>query len=212
MNARDVGIGLVLGALVGGIGTWVARLAGPEPVVFGSTPAAVVLPVVAEVCPPCPACDEVAPDAIAGVIEAQDAQIRGLSQTAFGTPLSWPAPAVQAEMVAKIRETLEGCGPEVQAVETDCSEPPCLVALSLGAKQAGDVMDLCPAWKENLGFRGYASRQKTCPDGSVQNFTVMYATSPAVYRAATDAPEAGENEEIRDRIRKEDLAAAFVCR
>lgn len=113
------------------------------------------------------------------MIAAQDSQLRALSQTAFGTPLSWPAATDRAQMEATVRETLAACSPEVEALETDCSEPPCLVALGLG---------------------------------SLQYFAVMVATDPDRYRPRGAAAEAGENEQIRNRTRTEDLGGTFACR
>ncbi len=207
---RDVALGavggLVTGWLLGRVGgsAPVAAVAAVAPVAEAGAPARVGVADPAAR-PDLPQVD------LAALVAAQDAQIRQLSEVAFGRPLLWPDGAALA-LEQEIRATIAECGDDVRLVGTECSEPPCLVTLDLGADSTGKITETCPTMTERLGFRGYSTRQVPCADGSHHNLMVLYVGEHALYRSANpDLEDFSENEGTRMRVRTDDLEETLTC-
>ncbi|MEQ1567352.1 MAG: hypothetical protein ABMA64_17045, partial [Myxococcota bacterium] len=126
-----------------------------------------------------------------------------LSEEAFGVAAIWSDPAERERVESAIDEGLAGCPPAVELLESDCSEPPCLVALSIGDLRLNDLDEVCPSWGA-LGVRGSRSQPLRC-DGADRQFTVVQVTAGARF---SGTPEA------RARIvtRQAALADVFTCR
>lgn len=210
MGLRDAALGalggLLLGWVLGGMGA--GRNAAVQ--LVRTSPAAE--------CPPAPECPPTAPRVAAtgdaaALLAAQEAQIRDLSVEAFGRPLAWPEPGDRDAADAAFRAALtEACAPGVRLVEAECSEPPCLFALDLGAgKESLD--EVCPTLWERAGLSSYSSMQRPCGDGGFRLFTVMHGSDQATRTAAEAVPgvDPGENQRTRVRIRTKDLMDTFAC-
>src|SRR5687767_3538385 len=120
MAFRDLGVGLLCGVLLGVYLGWALGPSRPWRARSSITACARAAPACRGACPPTQA---PAPVNAAAVIEAQDEQLRALSELAFGRPLVWPDPELPTEVEASLAEALASCAPGIALVETDCSEP-----------------------------------------------------------------------------------------
>jgi hypothetical protein len=196
VGRRELGVGLVCGALVGLYLGWGFGPNRPwEPSFTAAARAS-----------PRGACPEVpeAPRDAASVIEAQDRQIRALSDLAFGRPLVWPDPELPARVEQALEEAVATCAPGVTLVETDCSEPPCLAAFDLDAETT--VSEQCP----DVPRSGWKSARIPCPDGP-HWLHVVEVGSP--HREANEVEDLDFGENLFDRVqdRSRDLFRAFTC-
>lgn len=218
MSLRDAGFGLLGGLLVGALaglalGVRLTSLPAAEAVVPPTPP--VSGPV--QACPPWPApAPDGTADDLTAVLRAQEDQIRGLSDAAFGRPLVWPDPAVREEVEQDLRESISECAPEVRLIEMDCSEPPCMAALDFGSvgpdpappPDSRTIKDLCPS----IPWYGYSAVSRSCADGT-HKFGVLRLGSSAPYRDANQVPglDFGENHTTRWRVRSQELTPLLTC-
>src|SRR5687767_12594679 len=138
MSRRDLAFGLAAGALAGVMGGWTAARAATSP---PPAPLVASAPSARDDAPPCPPCP--AAPASDPTVAAQDEEIAALSDLAFGRPLVWPDPIWATWHEEAIRAAVADCAPVVTLVESDCSEPPCLVALDVAAEDGHRLSDHC---------------------------------------------------------------------
>lgn len=206
---RELVVGGACGLLVGVAVGWLVRGDAPPAAPVAVEPPPAARASVGRVAP-APA---VTGDDCAALVAAQDAQIRQLSELAFGRPLVWPD-GVAASVEADIRAAVAECDPRMRLVGVDCSEPPCMVSFANDGDTSFRVGELCPALQGPLANQGSYLRSESCPDGSTQAITVMAIGQSSTYGDANPAEDVMaflKNLETRKRVRSEDLQEDVAC-
>lgn len=162
-------------------------------------------------CPPCPtaAAGSDCPAEDAGeslVVEAQQAQIEGLSDAAFGVPLRWSEPAAAAAAQATVEEVLRDC-PHIRRFDVDCSEPPCLLSIGVDGQGFAQARQQCRGWGR-LRVDAYTEVARDCPSGR-STFLVLSAAIGAYDADVPDAPP--DNRRRRRDSRSEGLRELWTC-
>ncbi len=146
--------------------------------------------------------------------QVQDFLVNSLTKEAYGVAPEWPedlpADYGQQGFQEVFEEVLEKCNPGVEVMETDCSEPPCLVVLRPRSESwHSELVNDCPAWNEAYGHSVTQSSGKvTCPDGSEES---MVLVGPSVGDFIEKDPEQPWNVMKRLRYRASNAEANWVC-
>lgn len=188
MDARSWGLrggALVLGAVLGGV----AWLAVPREVGVGAPPvdAAGGAPAETLAAADCPPADTGARDRLEALradrsaLEFQERLLRGQVQLLGGLPVPWPEgvdPAVtEAELVPRL-EALDAETPEVEVLDVDCAEFPCLILVETSGPDtasAGVSGRDGEAFAAALGVPGGVTSAKVGPDEARRAFSVIVA-------------------------------------
>jgi hypothetical protein len=107
--------------------------------------------------------------------------VRTYEEQLFGPPLAWPTQVPHALSATGFRDQVEialgECDPDVDLIDIDCSEPPCLALLRIRSERWRDqLVTECSRWSEPFGAQTSGSSfSVTCADGSEEQAEMLGA-------------------------------------
>ncbi len=150
-----------------------------------------------------------------GEIGGIEVLVRTYEEQLFGQPLAWPG-QVRHELSSsgfrdQVERALGECDPDVDLIDIDCSEPPCLALLRIRSEDwRTQLVTQCAPWSDPFGTETSGiSFSVTCTDGSTEQAEMIGAPLQKVFGGT--AEEHAEAMATRLQARKLRPQLDWVC-
>jgi hypothetical protein len=215
MGTSNIQFGIVLLAIILGVGFAVGRLAAPEPEAAedrvgdaGKEGASTGEPAAAA---------SFLQQRVAGLedeLARQQQHKAALAHELFGAPIPWPEniPGHYRTSVFEenVRSALEACPADVGIAGFECDEPPCLAMFRGGEEGWWEgLVQSCPGWIDVYGnTANITGGMVDCPGSRIERYTILGPIAPELRGRGLESKKRWER---RWKHRTQEIKAAWDC-